>query len=56
VIVADLNIVSITVLKPEADAPLVVDRNGTLSFAICTEGVKAITRWNLQVIQGRCQI
>jgi hypothetical protein len=49
VVVAELDVVCIAVFEPEADAPLVVDRDGVLPRAIAFESVKPIAGRNLEV-------
>jgi len=50
VIVCDLDIVGITIDEPEADAPLVVDRDGVLSLPVLPKLVEPIAGRNLKVI------
>jgi hypothetical protein len=49
VVVAELDIVRVTVFESEADAPLIVHEDGMLPSAIALERVQAITRRNLEV-------
>jgi hypothetical protein len=50
-IVRYLDIISVSVRKPEADAPLIVYGDRVLSFPVSLQGVKAAARWNLQVVE-----
>lgn len=52
VVVHDLNVVGITVLPDEADAPLVIDANAVLAPAIALEGLKRVAGRGLQVFKG----
>jgi hypothetical protein len=54
VIIRHLNIVRITVDEPEANAPLVVDGDGVLSFSIACKFVEPIPWRNPKVIQAHC--
>lgn len=49
VVVAELDLVGIAVLEPEADAPSVVDGDGVLPRAIALERVQAIAGRHLEV-------
>jgi hypothetical protein len=51
VIVTKLHVVRISVFKPEANTPLVVDGNGVLPGAVSLERVQAIAWRNTQVRQ-----
>ena len=51
VVVHDLNVVGITVLPDEADAPLVIDANTVLAPAIALEGLKLVAGRGLQVFK-----
>jgi hypothetical protein len=55
-IVADFNIKSVTILKPKADSPLVINRNGMLSFTIIGKPVQLISWRNLEIIKTCGQI
>jgi len=55
-IVCNLNVVGITFKKPETNAPLVVDSDRVLTFAVTPERVESVPRGNAQVIQLQCQI
>lgn len=55
-IICNLDIIGITVNEPEADAPLVVDGDGVLSFPIPRQRVKPIARRNFKIIEARCQV
>ena len=56
VIVRDLDIVGITIDKPEADSPLIVNADRLLSHAVPFELVEPIAGRNLKVIYTRCQV
>jgi hypothetical protein len=51
VVVNDLDVVSITALPAEADAPLVVDSDAVQPFAVPNEFLQAVTRWNAEVVK-----
>jgi len=55
-VVTDLNVVGITVDEPEADPPLIVDRNRILPSAIARKLMESISRRDPQIIQSRCQV
>jgi len=55
-VIADLDVVRITVYEPKTNAPLIVYRNGVLPFAVILQRVKVIARGHLQVAQGRRQV
>jgi hypothetical protein len=57
-IITDFDIVGIAVNKPEADAPLIIDGDGMLTFSVAPESVKPIAGRYLQVFQlsGEIQI
>lgn len=55
-IVCNLNLIGITLVKPETNAPLVVDGDRVLTFAVTPEPVESIPRGDAKVIQVRCQI
>jgi hypothetical protein len=50
VIIRNLNIVSITLNKAEADAPLIIDGDRILTFAVSPELVESISRGHPKVI------
>jgi hypothetical protein len=50
VVVADLDVIRITVAEHEANPPLVVDRYGVLSGTIALECMEAIARRNPQAL------
>ena len=54
-VIADLDVVRITVYEPKTDTPLIVHGNGVLPFAVILQRVKVIAWWHLQVAQGRRQ-
>jgi len=49
VVVAELDVVRMTVDETEADAPLVIDRNGVLPDAVSLERMEPISRRHAQV-------
>lgn len=49
-VVAKLDVVGVTRLEPEADAPLVVDRDGELPTTVAAERVQPIAGWYPQVV------
>jgi hypothetical protein len=56
VIVRDLDIVRITIDEPEANTPLVVDRNRVLPTSITLQSVKPVSGKDPQVIDARRQV
>lgn len=52
-IVAELYVNGVTVDEGEADAPLSVDRDGVLAFAITPEGVEPVSGRFSQVPDGQ---
>jgi hypothetical protein len=50
-VVNDLNVVGITILPAEADAPLVVDSDAIQTFAIPSEFLQAVARGNAEVVK-----
>ena len=50
VVVTDLDVVGVPVDEPEADPPLVVDRDRVLASAVAFQCVEPIAGWNLQVV------
>lgn len=50
-VVGNLYVVGTVRLPPETDAPLTVDPDAVLPLALSLQGLKAITRWSLQVPQ-----
>ena len=53
VIVAELNVVRVAVVKPKANAPLIIDRDRMLPCTIAFEGVKPAAGRNAQVVHLR---
>jgi hypothetical protein len=51
VIICDFYIEGIAFLKSEADAPLVIDRNGVLTFSISRQLMESIPRRNAKVVE-----
>jgi hypothetical protein len=56
VIIRDLHIIGIAVLEAKADPPLIVDGNGELAGPVSLQGMQAIARRRLQVIQTGGQV
>jgi hypothetical protein len=52
VVVAALDVVSVAIHEVEADAPLSVDGQGVLAFAVTDEGVQAISSRNSQRVHA----
>jgi hypothetical protein len=52
VIVADFNVVGVTIGQPKADAPLVVHRDRVLAMPICLEGMQVIAPRHLEVVEA----
>jgi hypothetical protein len=55
-IVADFDVVRITVDEPKTNPPLIVHGNRVLALSIIFERVKVIAWWHFQVAQGRRQV
>src|SRR5690348_14521434 len=55
-VVDDFNFMGIAVLPEEADAPLVIDPDAVLTFAVTFQGFQAIRGRNTKVFQGRRSI
>jgi hypothetical protein len=51
-IVTNLNIVSVTVVKPETDTPWGIDRNRVLTGTVAHEGMKLGAGWGFKVLCG----
>ena len=51
-IIYDLNTVGITAIKAEANAPLVVDSDTPLAFAVTGKFFKVIRRWYSEEFEG----
>ena len=47
----DFHVVGVTLDPSKTDAPLIVDPDAVLAFAIALEGFESIGRWNTQIIQ-----
>jgi hypothetical protein len=52
VVIAKLNVVGLSIQKPETNAPLIVYGNGVLSLAIPMQRMQTITRWHSQIRQS----
>lgn len=50
VVIAELDIVDITVFEPEADTPLVVDRDRVLPLAVAFKRVQPVARWDPEIL------
>lgn len=55
-VVADFDVVRITVYEPKTNAPLIVHGNGVLAFAVIFQCMKVIAWWHFQVAQRRRQV
>jgi hypothetical protein len=55
-VIADLNIVRIAILEPEADPPLVINRDGMLAFAITFQPMQSVSRRYLEIIKARRKV
>jgi len=55
-IVCYFNIVGISVHESEADAPLIVDGYGVLSFPVTLESMQPVAWRNLEITQACCPI
>ena len=51
VIINNFNVKRIFALPPETNAPLVIDPNAMLAFAIHFQRFQMIARWNSQIVQ-----
>jgi len=51
VVIDDFHAVGVTLNPSKTDAPLIVDPDAVLAFAIALEGFESIGRWNMQIIQ-----
>jgi hypothetical protein len=56
VVVADFDIVGITVDESKTDTPLVIDGDGVLALSIVLQRVQVIARWNLEIVKLRRQV
>lgn len=52
--ICDFNVKRVTALPFETDAPLIVNSDAVLSFAIAAKFFKSVCRWNTQVLQIDC--
>jgi len=55
-IIGQFHIERVTVLKPKTDPPLIVDRNGKLTFSIPTQFVESIARWDSEIFQSSSEV
>jgi hypothetical protein len=53
-IIDDLDIQGVTVLKPEAHTPLIVNANAPLTFAVITQGFQPVAGWDTKVFERVC--
>jgi len=51
VVVADLDVIGIPALEPEADPPLVIDRDRVLALTIALQPVQSVAWRNFEVIR-----
>jgi hypothetical protein len=56
VIICDFNVICIAIPEAETDSPLIVDGYGELAVPVSFQGVEAIARRRLQVIQAGGQV
>ena len=56
VVVGDLDVVGIAVAEAEADAPLVVDRDRVLVFAIAFQRMQAVARRHTEIVETALQV
>lgn len=56
VVVGDLDVVGVAVNEPEADAPLVVDRDRVLSLPVPFELMQSVAGRDSQVVKARSQV
>ena len=55
-VIADLDLVGVPIFEPEADSPLIVDRDGVLTLPVSLQRMQPVTRRYPEVIQTRRQI
>jgi hypothetical protein len=55
-VIADFNVVCVTILKPKADPPLIVDGYRLLALAITFKRMQPVARWISQVVKLRRKI
>ena len=55
-VVADFDIIGITVYESKTNAPLVVDRDSVLTLPIVLQRVQVIPRWNLEIVKLRREV
>ena len=55
-IVAEFDIVRITLVETKTNAPLIVHGNRVLSHPIILQGVQAIARWDPKVVETQCDM
>jgi hypothetical protein len=55
-IISDFYFVYIAISEAKTDSPLIVDGNGELAFPVSFQGVEAIARRRLQVVQAGGQV
>jgi hypothetical protein len=55
-VIADFNVVCLTILKTKANAPLRIDRNSVLPLPVARKRMEPIARGYLQIIQTLSQM
>src|SRR5207249_11876265 len=55
-IVANLDIVRITINKLKTNAPLIINANGMLTSPIAFQSMEPVTWWEPQIVQARRQV
>jgi hypothetical protein len=58
VVIADFNVIGISIVETKANPPLVVNRDGVLTLSVTRKDMQSVTRGHLQVLQtdGKVQI
>jgi hypothetical protein len=56
VVIGDFYFVGVFYFPAEADAPLVVNANAVLSFAVPRKGFEPVARWNAKFFQASCLV
>ena len=56
VVVADFNVIRITIFKSETDSPLIIDCDRILALSLTLQRVKSVTWWTPEVVQPRGEI
>lgn len=55
-VIAYFDVVGISINEAKADSPLIVHRNGMLTFSLILECMKAIAWRYLQIVEPRCKV